>query len=130
MCGREQSVVLDLAGIYDSAYAFPALMTPTPGPEGKRMATKKISKKGTRKKISKKDISLARRIEKAVIKEIMDLLDRKRPARKPAEKAAKKAARAGKKPTKKTTKRIVKKTAKKMVRRTASKIARRVGRNS
>ena len=56
------------------------------------------------RKMPKKDISLAKRIEKAVIAEMLKLLEKKRPARKPAEKAAKKVARKKGKPAKKVTK--------------------------
>jgi hypothetical protein len=107
-----------LAGRSDSAYDLPAF-TNQRTPEGLRMATKK--------KLSKKDISLAKRIEKAVIKAMKNLLDKKRPVQKRAKKS-KKPKQSKAKPAKKKTKRIVKKTARKVGKKTAAKITRKIGR--
>ena len=78
----------------------------------------------TRKKSSKSRTgSLAKRIEKAVIAEIKNLLAKKRPARKPAKKAARKATKGTGKTSKKSTKKLVKKAARKVVKKTARRIA-------
>jgi hypothetical protein len=74
------------------------------------------------RKMSKKDIALAKRIEKLVLAEMLKLREKKWPARKPAIKAAKKATRKKGRPTKQVPK--------KLVRKTAMRIARRVGRRS
>jgi hypothetical protein len=105
-----------VAGSAKSIYRFAAGIVPT---RRERMTTRKMSRK---------DINLAKRIEKAVIQEMKQLLDKKRPARKPAQKAARKATRVGKKPTKKATRKIIRKTAKKIVRKTASRIAKKAAR--
>jgi hypothetical protein len=88
------------------------------------MATRK---KRMAAKMAKKDIRLAKRIEKAVIAEMIKLIEKKRPARKPAIRAAKKAIR---RKGKATTKRVVKKAARKVVKKAAVRIAKKVGRNS